>query len=425
MTASGTGPISDEARAILASLADVLIPARGLMPSASSVGVTGKWLDRVLETRPDLAGPLARLLEEAAGRPPAEHVRALHERADDRFRALATVVSAGYYMHPKVRKLIGYPGQSQNPIYPDEAEYDLRDGLLDPVLRRFSATVSWPSSAATSPPEPPSLGRLSGRPEIRSAPRSAARADAADVVIVGAGASGAIAARHLAAAGWRVVCLEQGDWLNASDYPGDKREWELLSETRWSADPNTRGLREDVPCDVSETDVTPVMHNAVGGSTIHFGAQWARMRPQDFRVHSIDGIADDWPISYDELVPFYERIDLEMGISGLGGDPMYPRGAAPPLPPIPIGALGRKAATGMNQLGWHWWPASHAIASRDYGNLSPCMRRGTCGTGCPEGAKASTDRTHWPAALRDGARLVTRARAGEILLDERGRAAGV
>jgi choline dehydrogenase-like flavoprotein len=256
-------------------------------------------------------------------------------------------------------------------------------------------------------------------------PSAVKSSEVADVVIVGAGASGAVAASHLAAAGWRVVCLEQGDWLNASDYPGDKREWELVSETRWSADPNTRGLREDYPCDVSETDVTPVMHNAVGGSTIHYAAQWARMRPQDFRVRSLDGISDDWPISYEDLAPFYERIDLEMGISGLGGDPMYPPGAPPPLPPIPIGALGRKAATGMNNLGWHWWPASHAIASRPYGNLSACMRRGTCSTGCPEGAKASTDRTHWPAALRQGARLVTRARAREILLDERGRASGV
>ncbi len=230
-------------------------------------------------------------------------------------------------------------------------------------------------------------------------------------------ASGAVAARHLAAAGWRVVCLEQGDWLSPSDYPGDKRAWELLAGGQWSADPNRRGLREDYPCDVAEADVTPVMHNAVGGSTIHYGAQWARMRPQDFRVRSLDGVGVDWPISYDELAPYYERIDLEVGISGLGGDPMYPSGNPPPLPPIPIGALGRKAASGMNKLGWHWWPASHAIASRRYGNLSPCMRRGTCGTGCPEGAKGSMDRTHWPAALR--------ARVRQVLVDSRRRASGV
>ncbi len=396
------------------------------MPSASEAGVAGKWLDRVLEARPELAQPLGELLERAAGCAPAEHVRTLRDDCAGDFQVLAKVVSGAYYMNPRVRKLIGYPGQSQNPIFPDEAEYDLRDGLLDPVLRRFSAEIRWPSGLALEPPEPTAIDRAGSRPHQRSQVTSATLdADIADVVIVGAGASGAVAARHLAAAGWRVVCLEQGDWLNASDYPGDKREWELLAETRWSADPNVRGLAEDFPCDVSETDVTPVMHNAVGGSTIHFGAQWARMRPQDFRVLSLDGLADDWPISYDELLPYYERIDLEMGISGLGGDPMYPPGVPPPLPPIPIGEPGRKAAMGMNSLGWHWWPANHAIASRRYGNLSGCMRRGTCSTGCPEGAKASTDRTHWPGALRDGARLITRARAREIVLDDQGRASGV
>ena len=427
MKARATGPVSADARRILSSLADVLIPAAAPMPSASEAGVADKWLDRVLEARPELAGPLAELLEDASGSAPGEQVRALHGAHASQFQTLAKVVSAAYYMNPKVRKLIGYPGQTQHPIFPDEAEYDLRDGLLDPVLRRHSAQASWPSGSATGPPDPPPVDPSGGGPRTRTAAASSPgrTTDVADVVIVGAGASGAVAARHLAAAGWRVVCLEQGDWLNASDFPGDKREWELVAEARWSADPNIRGLREDFPCDVSDTDVTPVMHNAVGGSTIHFGAQWARMRPQDLRVRSLEGIGEDWPISYDELLPFYERIDLEMGVSGLGGDPMYPPSAPPPLPPIPIGAPGRKAATGMNALGWHWWPASHAIASRPYGNLSACMRRGTCSTGCPEGAKGSTDRTHWPAAVRDGARLITRARAREIVLDERGRAAGV
>lgn len=423
-----TRPISAGARRTLGSLADVLIPAAPPMPSATEAATTAKWLDRVLEARPDLVEPLGEVLLDASGREAASYVRALWHDHDGRFKVLATVVSAAYYMNPKVRRLIGYPGQSQNPIYSDEAEYDLRDGLLEPVLRRYSATVGWPVPPTGEVSGVGSSGVApSGAPGLTVGTRSSSAvvAEVADAVIVGAGAAGAVAARHLAAAGWRVVCLEQGDWMNASDYPGDKREWELVAETAWSADPNVRKLREDFPCDVSETDVTPVMFNAVGGSTIHFGAQWARMRPQDFRVRSVDGIADDWPISYDELAPYYERMDVEMGISGLGGDPMYPKGAPPPLPPIPIGALGRKAAAGMNEMGWHWWPASHAIASRPYGNLSACQRRGTCTTGCPEGAKASTDRTHWPAAMRDGARLVTRARAREILLDDQGRASGV
>jgi choline dehydrogenase-like flavoprotein len=407
--------------AILGGLADVLLPASGRMPAASKSGIADIWIKRVLSARPDLIEPLNAIVGWAELLNPAEAVRTLHSQRPDEFAVLAKVISAAYYMNPKIRRLIGYPGQSQNPILVDEAEYDLRDGLLDPVLSRHGRSAIWPSASPSGPPERPAV---SVSRERQSSGRVSSPTTA-DVVIIGAGASGAIAARHLAAAGFGVVCLEQGDWLSASGYPGDKREWELLAEGRWSPNPNVRQLREDYPCDVSEADVSPVMHNAVGGSTIHYGAQWARMRPQDFRVRSTDGIADDWPISYEELAPFYERMDLEMGVSGLGGDPMYPLGAAPPLPPIPIGPFGRKAAQGMNELGWNWWPASHAIPSRPYGNLGACMRRGTCTTGCPEGAKGSTDLTHWPAAIRDGARLITRARAREIVVDERGRASGV
>ena len=73
------------------------------------------------------------------------------------------------------------------------------------------------------------------------------------------------------------------------------------------------------------------MYNAVGGSTIHFCAQWVRLRPQDYKLRTLHGIADDWPVSYEEMKPFYERIDQEMQISGMSGDPNYPPGPPPLL----------------------------------------------------------------------------------------------
>ena len=248
--------------------------------------------------------------------------------------------------------------------------------------------------------------------------------ESADVLVIGAGASGSVAAKHLAEAGFSVVCLEQGDWVNASDYPGDKPEWELLAGKKWHPNPNVRQLPQDYPCETSDSDINPLMHNAVGGSTIHYGAQWMRLVPSDFRARSLDGVADDWPISYENLVPHYEQLDIEMGVSGIGGDPAYPPGAPPPLPALPIGKVGRKAAEGMNKLGWHWWPGIHSIPSQPYGRLAACTRRGTCMWGCAEGAKASMDLTHWPDALRFGARLVTRARVREITVNARGRATG-
>ena len=249
-------------------------------------------------------------------------------------------------------------------------------------------------------------------------------ADLADVLIIGAGASGSVAAKHLAENGFKVVCLEQGPKVDNGEFFGDKPEWELMSQKRWHPNPNVRDLENDYPINTKESDVNPLMYNAVGGSTILYAAHWQRFMPSDFRVKSLDGVADDWPFTYEDLEPFYDEMDLEMGTSGLNGDPAYPPGKAPPLPPMPIGRIGMKAAEGMNKLGWHWWPAPNAIPSKPYGGRNQCVRRGTCLTGCPERAKASTDHTHWPSALQHGATLITGARVREITVNDEGMATG-
>jgi choline dehydrogenase-like flavoprotein len=246
----------------------------------------------------------------------------------------------------------------------------------------------------------------------------------ADVVVVGAGPAGAFAAKCLAEAGFHVVCLEQGDWMDPGRYPGPEPEAELLAGSQWSFDPNVRGLPADYPVDVTESDVDPLMFNAVGGSTIVFGAHWMRFLPSDFRVRSLDGVADDWPISYADLRPFYERADVDMAASGLDGDPAYPPPLDPPLPPLPIGKIGLTAARGFDKLGWHWWPGSNAIASRPYRGMRPCALRGTCAWGCPERAKASADVAIWPTALERGARLITGARVRELPVNRRGLVTG-
>ena len=127
---------------------------------------------------------------------------------------------------------------------------------------------------------------------------SAARAD---VLVIGAGAAGGVVALRLAEAGFRVVCLEQGDWPARDEYPGPKPDWELQVMKQWSADPNVRGGAADYPVNADGSEIVPLMWNGVGGSMVLYAGDWPRLTPSDFRVRSLDGVADDWPLDYEEL----------------------------------------------------------------------------------------------------------------------------
>ena len=238
-----------------------------------------------------------------------------------------------------------------------------------------------------------------------------------DVLIVGAGASGAAIAWSLLETRMRILCLEQGPHLSDTDYPSRRPDYELARYGDFSCDPNVRRLEQDYPINVEESCIAPVNFNAVGGSTINFLGHWPRMKPSDFRTRSLDGVAQDWPVDYATLEPFFDVNDRNTGVSGLAGNPAYPN-YAPPLPPIPIGALGRTLARGFNTLGWHWWPSDVAILSRDQDGRGTCVNAGTCDLGCAAGAKGGVNFTYWPILENAGVELRTRCRVREILVDE-------
>ncbi|MBX3500031.1 MAG: GMC family oxidoreductase [Alphaproteobacteria bacterium] len=245
-----------------------------------------------------------------------------------------------------------------------------------------------------------------------------------DVLIIGSGASGAAVAWSLAETRMRILCLEQGDWVKPTDYPSNGRDWEARLFSDFATSPNRRNRITDYPINDANSPIKVVNFNGVGGSTVMWTAHYPRLHPSDFRVRTLDGVADDWPVDYWTLEPFFAENDRITGVAGLAGDPGYPH-HQPPMPPLPLGKSGARFGRAMNQLGWHWWPSDSAVATTAYEGRAPCINLGHCTPGCAQGAKASTDITYWPHALRAGVELRTRARVREITLDENGMASGV
>lgn len=222
-----------------------------------------------------------------------------------------------------------------------------------------------------------------------------------DVLIVGAGASGAAMAYSLAETRMRIVCLEQGGWMNPLHYPSTGRDWEARAWGDMAVGPNRRRLDADYPVNDENSPISVANFNAVGGSTILYAGHFPRFHPSDFRVRSLDGVADDWPIEYETLAPYYDENDRMVGVAGLEGDPAYPPKPSP-MPPVPLGHVGNTLAKGFNELGWHWWPSDAAIATEDYDGRARCINLGACLTRCAQGAKATPDVTYWPHAMPCG-----------------------
>ncbi|MCH7606400.1 MAG: GMC family oxidoreductase [Chloroflexi bacterium] len=243
------------------------------------------------------------------------------------------------------------------------------------------------------------------------------RNDIADVLVIGSGAAGAAFTWSLSQAGIKVICLEQGGWVPRNILPTTEPGVQIHMQTDFHPDPSVRGLPEDYPINDTETPIAPLMYNAVGGSTIHWGSHFPRFHPSDFRLKTLDGVADDWPMTYQELEPFYDLNDRMMGVSGLAGDPAYPPKPERPCPPLSIRPGGLVLARGFEKLGWHWWSADTAISSVYYDGREP-------DNGVSLRSLASTDIIYWPKAIEMGAQLKTHARVREIMVDQTGRATG-
>ena len=177
----------------------------------------------------------------------------------------------------------------------------------------------------------------------------------------------------------------------------------------WDIRPNFRGRDTDYPVNDDNSIMKVANFNGVGGGTVIYTAHWPRLHPSDFRVKSLDGVADDWPIDYWTLERFYEENDRMMGV-------VRPRRAIPACRRAirrcrrsRSGKTGTHYGRAMNKLGWHWWPSDTSIATQPYEGRAQCINLGHCTPGCAQGAKASTDITYWPLAHRAWASSCARA----------------
>ncbi|MCB2012395.1 MAG: GMC family oxidoreductase [Geminicoccaceae bacterium] len=245
--------------------------------------------------------------------------------------------------------------------------------------------------------------------------------DIHDVLIIGSGATGSIAALVLAKAGHDVVCLEQGGWIEPGDFAHLHNDWAWRRATSWNPDVNMRSHPDDYPVDSDSSQV--LMWNGVGGSTNVYGAIWPRYRPSDFRKGDEHGLQPNWPITYEDIAPHYDRVDLLLGTSGLAGDPAQPPRAPCPTGPLPFTAAAGRLAGAFDALGWHWWPVEAGVVSEAYDGRPGCNGCGMC-NGCPRGSMTLNSRSIWPKALAAGARLQTHARVLRIETGADGRATG-
>jgi choline dehydrogenase-like flavoprotein len=262
-----------------------------------------------------------------------------------------------------------------------------------------------------------------------------------NAVIVGAGAAGGIVAKELAVAGLSVVLLERGKWYTANDCRKDDLRNQRTTVLGNAFGPEDEGNPRVV---VDSSGVPRIVlpsegaysNNAacVGGGTLSYGAQAWRYLPQDFRMRSTYGAPqgsslEDWPISYDDLEPFYEKAEYEIGVSGdYSGTPFHgPRRRPLPMPPLPPNREFGILEPAAKRLGLHPFHIPIARNSVPYNGRGPCMRCRWCvGFACEVDAKNGSQNTVIPVALATGnCELRTECMAKEILTDQRGRARGV
>ena len=252
-----------------------------------------------------------------------------------------------------------------------------------------------------------------------------------DAVVVGAGAGGGAAAWRMTERGWRVLLLDAGPAFDPlADYGLDRIDWEkagfrhkpgsqgeVTFAPMQSLDPAHGDLRSwslvqgRTNRERTRAVAGPGYHHVrgIGGSTLHYTGEAHRLHPQSMRLRSEFGVGADWPLTYDELEPYYVEVERLVGVAGPADTGARWRSAPYPLPPHPRSLASHRLGVGAAALGLHWEVNPRAALSMAYDGRPPCNYCGGCTHGCPRRDKGSADVTFIAKAVASG-RCDVRAR---------------
>jgi choline dehydrogenase-like flavoprotein len=245
-----------------------------------------------------------------------------------------------------------------------------------------------------------------------------------DVCVIGSGAAGGVMTKQLCEAGAKVVLLEAGREVKPAEYRSHCMPYEMQFR-------GLRGEKQELfyPGDIQNTiryensdGIAVDRIRVLGGRTVHWNAVVLRFAAQDFREHSVNGLEEDWPISYDELAPYYEHVEQMIGVCGQDdGLEILPAGKHY-LPPIPLRCSEYLYRRAIEPLGYKVIPVRKALLTKPYDRRAACHYCGHCMDGCDVAAIFSTPGSMLPKARATGnLTLRMNAVARELLVDDEGR----
>jgi choline dehydrogenase-like flavoprotein len=424
LTGIGLGPT-------LRSVIDRMVPVDDF-PSGSQAGI-GTFIQQIVKSdlasrAGEVAAGLANLDAEAALGWPGSTFSDLSEVDQDTLlNELALGKARTTWPTPPAAFIDLMANLCAQGFYGDPANGGNRDGVSWDMVgyRVLPVGVRWPASEPAVGPTV-NIGKL--RPRY-------------DAVVVGAGAGGCVAACVLAEAGMEVLLIERGESLSSDQLGLDhlRSERAITGYSRLTGASPAGDPRVVVTTNGAETLQASDPRwsgNAmgVGGGTRVFGAQAWRFCAEDFQMASVYGVPPgsslaDWPISYDELEPWYDRAEWEWGTAGEPGGDRFAghRSRGYPMPPLAGNHGSDMLGTAAKSLGLLTGPPPMMINSVPFAGRPACVQCGACvGFACQAGAKNGGFNTVLPRALATGrCDLLTGAQAERVLYDEDGAAIGI